>query len=139
MIDTLMWFGDPWMEHGIPAEFERVGVPVGQSCIECTQQFREQDRGVVTLCSTRVWGGFMLAVGGSDVRVCGYHLRCWLALVVGNQVSNTVTDRLPGRRDEIQEMLGHKGDEVVHDVGGWRQEIAIPRGKSAEGETEDGG
>jgi hypothetical protein len=122
----IRWFGDPW-----PSEEHRAAVcesdadltlvPLGHTCIECTKPFKESDRGVITVCSPRIWGGFDLMVLGNTIRVCAYHLSCWLSLVVGDELTHEVLSRMPGRQDEIQTTLsGLGGEESVDEVGGWR-------------------
>jgi hypothetical protein len=81
----------------------------------------ERDRGVITSCSGRVWGGFDLDFDGDRMRVCGYHLSCWLGLVVGGELSHEVLARLPDERERTALQGG--GVESVGDVGGWRDDV----------------
>jgi hypothetical protein len=82
----LHWFGnEPWSLfcEGVP----RTHAPYGTKCLECGEQIKGADRGVVAPCSPRTWGHWWLQEDDREYSVCSYHLVCWL-----EQVSNGVTD-----------------------------------------------
>lgn len=94
----IRFFGDPW-----PSEEKRAGVcdddtyrvdpPVNSRCIECDFQITEDSRGVITACSPRIWGSWDLVFDGYAHKVCSYHLSCFLKIVVGGEMVDTVVEQ----------------------------------------------
>jgi hypothetical protein len=135
---TIWWFGEPWpsdeFRAGVCEEDElRVDPPAGERCVACSELFTDHDRGVATPCSGRVWGAFNLASHRGGGRVCGYHLSCWLRLVVGGELPHEVLSRFPSEQERFD--LQHEGSESAGEVGGWRDE-EWPDEPSGEGAPE---
>ena len=138
------WFGEPWGKGGRApvCEDDRYRVPIeevaGRKCLHCSGLITESDRGVITACSTGIWGYFWLDSRGvedpetgeiekaGEYSVCAYHLTCWLEEVVGGEMSATIINRMDaGERREVQEGLPElielaEGYEEAEAGKGWR-------------------
>lgn len=127
----VFWFGDSWSSRGPQlSEAERVDIPVGQQCIECSVRLTERDRGVVTECSPRVWRSFWLDLGGVELSACCYHAKCWFRFVEAGEVSGEQLARSHGAMKRTKGARVEQG-EVVHEEShsisaGDDSEIAIP-------------
>lgn len=86
---------------------------MGERCVECNTPIRPTDRGVLTACSERIFGGFDLDIGDRVMRVCGYHLSCWLESVVGGVPSFEVLSRLPTGNERARSTTGEESVSVV--------------------------
>lgn len=86
------WFGEPWNDT-LCEEEHKTDVPVGTECIECGKPIKLTDRGVVTACSTSIWGSWELKDGEDYWSVCSYHLSCFLAVVTGGEIEGTVVEK----------------------------------------------
>jgi hypothetical protein len=92
------WFGEPWGNtYRAPIcedDAFRVEIPLGHECIDCGKQFKKTSQGVITGCSPSIWGHWMLEIEGVERPVCAYHLHCWLAEVVGGEMSHRILERM---------------------------------------------
>lgn len=128
------WFGEPWGQGGRATICEddtyKIKVPVGAKCIECTQPFKKTDRGVVTGCSTGIWGHWFLEIEADPeyeipagtYAVCGYHLKCWLEVVFGGVLSERVLARMNYKVEDDDPVVRDVSDDANVTPGrGWRK------------------
>lgn len=140
----IRWFGPkPWTPpEGLCDPIYHIDTPVETKCLECIQPIREGQRGVVTYCSTGVWGHWKLKLrqvgvededlfdsaiqqiaGGSDVEVtvCSYHLSCFLRVCVGGEIAGTVKERIEFQGEPVEEEEPVVLDEKDLQIGNWRR------------------
>lgn len=87
----MRWFGESW---GAPINEDtpHAPTPVTAPCERCKKPIEENDRGVL-----------IPMLGAPDERLeVAYHLRCWLASVVGDQMADEVLDEV-ALRDQQDE------------------------------------
>lgn len=142
------FFGAPW-----PSEERRAPIcssdvwkvqvesVAGNRCIQCENVITERDRGVITACTSRIWGHFWLDLPGFEADgdhdgepagtypVAAYHLLCWLKEVVGGEMSEKVASRMrlnPGDKPltaeeiDMMEESGLSTGREEHEPGkGW--------------------
>ena len=148
------FFGDPWPHEERRAPIcsdDRFKVDVeeivGNKCLECQEPIKENQRGVITACSMRIWGHFWLVIkpqpedsldGGDQelkdaqpikMPVAAYHLSCWLQEVVGGVLSEKIQERMhlrpgdipltPEEIDELEEQGISVGEEDAEEGAGW--------------------
>ncbi len=107
------WFGDSWGAPICDPDY-KIDRPVGTKCLECARPITGRDRGVVTACSSNIWGSWNFPVEGGSYRVASYHLTCFLDQVIGGEWSTKMLSRMNGPQ---RETLGTDGvlDNVPDD------------------------
>lgn len=142
----IRFFGNPWPHEDRRAPIcddDRFKVNVeeivGQRCIECSEPIKDNQRGVITGCSMRIWGHFWLEIisepedhlgdEGQRIKVpaAAYHLSCWLQEVVGGVMSEKIQERMhlrpgdipltPEEIDELEEQGISVGEEDAQEGG----------------------
>jgi hypothetical protein len=87
----MRWFGETW-DAPVNESTEEATIPIGEACERCEVEIKEGDRGFLI-------PGFV--DDSKTVREFPYHLRCFMAGVIGDAMADDIMDEV-STMDELR-------------------------------------